>query len=223
MADLDFHGLQPDRPFKRSASQVNGVLPEQKNKRQKLDSSAVENWLRRTPGPLFRRRSDSFLLTGNLYDCGLLALEMAERVPSQGNAASNPALQSFPSSSHRDSSSSGSRSSSKKQSRVQHPLYREDLANHRVHIDPFGIQMPQDVREFVQNLLSSPGDSPEPTDEKLIEVRTELYSLLDADEGALRGAAGGNGLFPAEAHYNSRPCRGCNIRGFPSQRDFYQL
>jgi len=94
-----------------------------------------------------------------------------------------------------------SREDPKKSKRVQSPSYRDELENHSIFIDSYGMSMPSAILEFARKIIEKERTSPGLTDQEVTYTREQLSTLDNADEEVTRTGFANTSLFPKKLDY----------------------
>ncbi|MCJ1482300.1 hypothetical protein MMC06_002463 [Schaereria dolodes] len=98
-------------------------------------------------------------------------------------------------------SSFNPREDAKKSKRIRSPAYRDELKNHSVYIDSWGMSMPANVHGFAQKIIEKERTSPSLTDQEVAYTREQLCTLDNADEEVTRTGFANTSLFPRTLDY----------------------
>ncbi len=97
-----------------------------------------------------------------------------------------------------------SRKDFKKSKRVQFLSYRDELENHSIFIDSYGMFMLSAILEFARKIIEKEYTSPDLTDQKVIYTRKQLSTLDNVDEEVTRTDFVNTSLFPKKLNYKLR-------------------
>ena len=198
-------------------------------------SESITNWLRDIlpVHKIIRSRSDSFLLrnmsgTSDISRPGsaqpnvsnkqppyqppspLSLARTATSMPPPAYIPPSPSLRtaSLPSSVGQQSllsRTSTTKEDSKKSQRIKQPAYRDELASHHVYIDSYGMSLPNEIRDFAQEIVEKARGSPLLSDQQIDKIQDELSTLDNADEETTRTGYAKTPLFPTNSDYKEGP------------------
>ena len=95
--------------------------------------------------------------------------------------------------------------------RVKKPGYRNEISQHGVQVDRFGLTMPGEVKTFAKGVLDRARSSPPPSTDELDSIRKQLAGADDRDEDIVRKRMAKACMFPSGDEYGERIVEGANL------------